>query len=218
MYTIQLIRSGERKKTLWIFHHIRLIHLPRIPWHMALFALFFPRLLACCVCVFFCIESNEKGERKKNCIARGKYYDRRHIHAIVTRWICVFTYSAYYGNAYGDVLVVAQQTLNYYKPLVFAERTFSHQRSIAQTDSICFAESNNINGRKKIDNYIYILKITYHKMLRNKNFAGMILTRVHPIIPKEKTAHKTELSSLMNKSERKISTNLESIKTHASCV
>lgn len=50
--------------------------------------------------------------RKKNYIARGKYYDRRHIHAIVTQWIRVHLFDIHYGNVNGDVRVVAQQTLD----------------------------------------------------------------------------------------------------------
>lgn len=62
--------------------------------------------------MLFALRSNAKQrtKRKKN-IARGKYYDRRHIHAIVTQWICVHLFGIYYGNVNGDVRVVAQQTL-----------------------------------------------------------------------------------------------------------
>lgn len=60
-----------------------------------------------------CILAKRKAnEEKKMYIARGKYYDRRHIHAIVTQWICVHLFDIHYGNVNGDVRVVAQQTLD----------------------------------------------------------------------------------------------------------
>lgn len=64
-------------------------------------------IISCeCSCFFMLFTLNRTREEKN--IARGKYYNRRHIHAIVTRWICVHLFGIHYGNVNGDVQVVAQ--------------------------------------------------------------------------------------------------------------
>lgn len=110
----------------------------------------------------------------------------------------VFTYSAYYGNANGDVWVVAQQTLSFIKPLAL-------QHILDQINA------NQLFCRK----YIYF-ENHLPQNATQQIFAGMIFALCSSDNPKKNEQHTKPIERAINK--RKKSENLESIKRHASIV
>lgn len=143
---------------------------------MAPFALFFTSLHVSVQVffLFFCfLHWNEWEERKKSVLHAGNITTGATYTPLLLVGF-VFTYSAYYGNANGDVWVVAQQTLSFIKPLAL-------QHILDQINA------NQLFCRK----YIYF-ENHLPQNATQQIFAGMIFALCSSDNPKKKrTAHET---------------------------